>query len=64
MRILGQAFEVSCTFRKIILISCDKGSIAAPNKKGDNGTYVKVLPIVAFFAECCTRHPSDKKLVR
>ena len=44
------------------IISCDKGSIAAPNKKGDNGTYVQVLPIVAFFAECSTRRPSDKKL--
>ena len=43
------------------LICCDKGSIAAPNKKWRQWDVRKVLPIVAIFAECSTRHPSDNK---
>ena len=31
-------------------------------KNPDIGTYLQVLPIVGIFAECNTRHPSDKKL--
>ena len=62
MCILRQAFEVPCSICKIILISCDKGSIASPNKNAVNGTYAKVLPIDGIFAECSTRRPSDKKL--
>ena len=48
MYLLRQAFEVPSIICKIILISCDKGSIAAPNKKGDNGTYVKYYPSSPF----------------
>ena len=36
-------------------ISCDKGSIAAPNKKWRQWDVRQVLPIVAIFAECSTR---------
>ena len=43
------------------LICCDKGSIAAPNKKWRQWDVHLVLPIVAIFAECSTRHPSDNK---
>ena len=33
---------------RCFVIACDKGSIAAPNKKGDNGTYVKYYPSSPF----------------
>ena len=37
-----------------------RGRLLPLTKNGDNGTYAQVLPIVAIFAECGTRHPSDK----
>ena len=61
MCILGQAFEVPCVVRQELLICCDKGSIAAPNKKWRQWDVRQVLPIVAIFAECSTRRPSDNK---
>ena len=32
-------------------------------KNGDNEQYTLVQPIVAIFAECSTRHSSDKKFI-
>ena len=49
----------SCLTR--LFLCCDKGSIAAPNKKWQQWDVRQVLPIVAIFAEYCTRHPSDNK---
>ena len=44
-------------------ISCDKGSIAAPNKKCHQWDVPQVLPIGGIFAECSTRRPSDNKYI-
>ena len=46
------------------VIYCDKGSIAAPNKKCRQWDVRQVLPIDGIFAECSTRHPSNYKLCR
>ena len=63
MCILRQAFEVPCVVRQELLICCDKGSIAAPNKKCHQWDVRLVLPIGGIFAECSTRHPSDNKFI-
>ena len=63
MCILRQAFEVPFVARQELLICCDKGSIAAPNKKCHQWDVRQVLPIGGIFAECSTRHPSDNKFI-
>ena len=63
MCILRQAFEVPCVVCQELLICCDKGSIAAPNKKCHQWDVRQVLPIGGIFAECSTRHPSDNKFI-
>ena len=40
-----------------------RGRLRPLTKNGDNGTYALVLPIVAIFAECGTRHPSNNKFI-
>ena len=61
MCILWQTVEVSCVVCQELLISCDKGLIAALNKKCHQWDVRSVLPIGGIFAEYSTRHPSDKK---